>query len=184
MSQPRLLSGEFWTAPNLVSLARIALTPVVAWAILSDHGTLAFGLFCVVVGSDVLDGIIARSTQQASPLGTLIDHGADAIFVTTMAVIFGSVGLIPTALSLLIPIAFIQYVADSSLISGASLRASKFGRWNGIAYYALAGFAIFVNHFASIPSLQLLLLACGWILVVTTVISVAERAIYRLSAKP
>ena len=168
------------TVPNVVSLSRLAFTPAVAWAILQGRGVLALGLFALVVTSDMLDGFIARRRRQVTRVGTLLDHGADAIFVISMTALCAHLGLLPSFLSPLIALAFIQYVLDSHVLAGAGLRASVIGRWNGIAYFAAVGSAIFVHHYARGAGIVSLLWAAGCVLAATTVISITERAVHLL----
>ncbi len=164
------------TLPNTVSVSRVALTPVMVWAILEDRGTVAIGIFCLVVTSDMLDGFIARRMGQETRLGTLLDHGADATFVVSVTGLCAYLGLLPLVLPVLIAIAFIQYVLDSHVFTGASLRPSIIGRWNGIAYFVAAGIAIVVHHYLSVPGIVSALRVFGWLLVATTVFSIAQRA--------
>ena len=64
------LSDRFWTLPNAISLARIALIPVMVVAVLVwDAPTLALWILGVVVVSDWLDGKIARLWNMRSTGG-------------------------------------------------------------------------------------------------------------------
>jgi phosphatidylglycerophosphate synthase len=175
---------RFLTLPHLLSLSRIALAPAIACAILGDAGTISIGLFCLAVLTDVLDGRIARGRQQTSRLGTSLDHGADAIFVTAVCAVFAYLGLLPPFLPPLIAIAFIQYLLDSRVLDGANLRPSALGRWNGIAYFVIAGCAILAHHYAADPVAVSVVRALGWILVATTLLSIAERALHLLRVRP
>lgn len=176
-------STKFLTLPNLVSCSRIVLIPAIGWTILNKHAALTIGLFVVVIVSDILDGIIARRTRQETRLGTLLDHGADAIFVVCITALFAWLGLLPWVLPPLIGFAFIQYALDSQVFTGAKLRPSSIGRWNGIAYFVVTGCAIFVHHFSSGAVFVSLLVSCGWLLAGTTAISILQRALHLLAAR-
>lgn len=70
--------------PNSITVGRIALTPLVAWLPFVHSATLrglAFVLFLVVAISDHYDGKIARSRNQITDLGRLLDPLADKIFL-------------------------------------------------------------------------------------------------------
>ena len=70
--------------PNSITVARIALTPLVAWLPFVHSATLrglAFVLFLVVAISDHYDGKLARSRNEITNLGRLLDPLADKIFL-------------------------------------------------------------------------------------------------------
>ena len=183
MSEPDLERMNLLTLPNSLSLSRIALIPVIVWAILTGAGVVAIGIFCLVVVTDVLDGLVARRSQQVSRIGTLLDHGSDAVFVTAVAAVYAYLGLLPPLLPLLIAIAFIQYLLDSRVLEGASFRRSRIGRCNGIAYFVVTALAIIVHHYANGAVFIAALRTLGWLLVATTLVSIAERAIHFLRAR-
>lgn len=70
------------TAPNLISLGRIALTPVF-FALITDPDTTLPGvvLFALVAASDWVDGYLARRLGQVSDLGRLLDPTADRLAI-------------------------------------------------------------------------------------------------------
>lgn len=73
-----------WTLPNVITLVRIALTPVIAllpfiqgyWPKL-----IAFVVFLAAAISDVVDGHLARTRQQITDLGKLLDPVADKLLL-------------------------------------------------------------------------------------------------------
>ena len=183
MLEPKTRRTSFPTLPHLLSLSRIALIPAIAGAILNGAGAVSIVLFCFVVASDVLDGLIARRRQQASKLGTMLDHGSDAAFVTATCALCAYLGLLPVLLAPLIALAFIQYLLDSHVLEGADLRPSGIGRLNGIAYFVIAGIAILVHHYVRVPVIISALQTLGWLLVATTLVSIVERGIHVLQAR-
>ncbi len=76
-----------WNVANAVTMARIALVPVFAWALLVDDGqsvawrVVATGVFAVAALSDRLDGHLARSRGLVTDLGKLLDPIADKALV-------------------------------------------------------------------------------------------------------
>ena len=183
MLEPKTRPISFPTLPHLLSLSRIALIPAIAGAILNGAGVVSIALFCFAVASDVLDGLIARRQQQASKLGTMLDHGSDAAFVTAICALCAHLGLLPMLLAPLIAIAFVQYLLDSHVLEGADLRPSGIGRLNGIAYFVIVGMAILVHHYVRVPVIISALQTLGWLLVATTLVSIVERGIHVLQAR-
>jgi len=73
-----------WTLPNIVTLVRIAMTPVVALLPFIEGywpKFIAFILFVVVAVTDILDGYLARSRNQVTDLGKLLDPLADKLLL-------------------------------------------------------------------------------------------------------
>ena len=69
--------------PNLITLSRIALVFPVIWLIsLGDTPSLwmALGIMAVCEFSDWLDGHLARSTQNVSKAGKILDPMADSLY--------------------------------------------------------------------------------------------------------
>lgn len=84
------------TAPNAVSVARIALTPLVV-ALIVTRGTTPFGLalFAIVAASDWVDGYLARRLDQVSELGKVLDPTADRLAIGAGVVALGIRGAFP-----------------------------------------------------------------------------------------
>jgi cardiolipin synthase len=160
---------------NLVSISRLGAAIPCAYAVVEGVWVIAAALFIYSVCSDFIDGYIARKLGEVSALGGLLDHTSDACFVTLSLAAFAYRGLIPAPLPLLIAAAFVQYVLDSRALAGRTLRASVLGRSNGICYFVLTGLTL-LSQLTEIPWPATWLLAAGWLLVVTTVISMLDRA--------
>ena len=165
------------TWANAVSAIRLAITLPCACAIWSAQWPTAGALFVLAVATDVGDGIVARRRNESSALGGLIDHSIDATFVTVTLAALAAIGKAPAPLPALAITAFAQYVWDSKALTGAPLRASVLGRWNGIGYYALVGTATLKETFGADWLPAALVLAAGWTLVVTTLVSMLDRAL-------
>jgi cardiolipin synthase (CMP-forming) len=83
------------TVPNLLTLARISLTPVVVWLVLHDRLNSAFILFFLAGMTDAADGFIARYFNQKSRFGAYIDPVADKILLVSLFITLWYVGLVP-----------------------------------------------------------------------------------------
>jgi len=172
--------GRFLTLANALTLLRLASAPACALCVLESQPARALAFFGLAVATDLADGPLARRRGDASPLGALLDHATDALFVSLGLAALAVVGRVPEPLPLLVLAAFVQYAIDSRALQGRRLRASRLGRWNGIAYYVLLGIPVvrdgleigwpadaWVGHF-------------GWVLVATTLVSMTDRALARL----
>ena len=73
-----------WTLPNILTVARIALAPVIALLPFIEGywpKVTAFVIFLIAGFSDVVDGYIARSRNQVSDIGKLLDPIADKMIL-------------------------------------------------------------------------------------------------------
>ena len=167
--------GNWLTAANAVSLARLVAAPYSLVLALDEHWLLASVVFVGAVVSDMLDGYLARRAGKESALGGLLDHSADAIYVTLTLWALAHTGVIPGFLPFLVGCAFLQYVLDSRAMAGQPLKTSRLGRWNGIAYFVLVGVIVIRNALgvAWLPDDAIWLF--GLVLLTTTFLSMFER---------
>ncbi len=161
--------------PNLLSLSRIVLAPFAVMAILQGNWLAASWVLLLALVTDLADGQLARRWQQTSALGGFLDHGSDAILVTAMLAALAAVDYVTPLLPVLVILAFSQYALDSKALQGQPLRASKIGRYNGIFYFIVCGFPILQPVVGLYPLSDQHILWFSWILVASTVISMADR---------
>jgi phosphatidylglycerophosphate synthase len=170
------------TWANLLTLIRLALVPLCAFAIVAGDWHRAAVTFAVAVGTDLLDGPVARRLGQSTPFGGLFDHATDATFVATVLGACAVIGIIPWLLPLCVAAAFLQYMIDSLAtgsrpLAGRTLRASALGRWNGIAYFVLAGFVIGTHALLPQWPLRAVWAIVAWLLIASTLVSMVDRAL-------
>ena len=92
------LGSQFTNAPNLVTMGRVALIPLILFFIdnFSPLRTfIAAVLYLVSAATDALDGYLARSRGQVSVLGKFLDPLADKLIVTAVLVVMVSLGRVP-----------------------------------------------------------------------------------------
>ncbi len=89
------------TIPNLLTLARIFLTPLLAWFLLREWMTAAFFVFFIAGLTDAFDGLLARVLDQKSRLGSYIDPLADKLLLVTSFLLLWKIGEIPLWLVLI-----------------------------------------------------------------------------------
>ncbi len=163
--------------PNALSVSRVPLAGLSFYTIINDQWLLQAMIVVCAVATDIVDGRIARRWQQVSPLGGLLDHGSDALFVTATLGALALGGLVPMLLPVLVAAAFTQYVLDSNALQGRPLRASFIGRNNGIAYFVLAGFPGMQHALGLYLVPDDYIYWAGWVLIGTSVISMLDRLV-------
>jgi cardiolipin synthase len=88
--------------PNIITLARILMVPVIVWAIASNQMEIAFALFVIAGISDAVDGFLAKRFNMASELGALLDPLADKALLVSIYVALGIWGAVPRWIVILV----------------------------------------------------------------------------------
>ena len=88
--------------PNLITLGRILMVPVVVWAIASGAMWIAFVLFVAAGISDAVDGFIAKRFNMTTELGAYLDPLADKALIVSIYLTLGINGFIPRWLVILV----------------------------------------------------------------------------------
>jgi phosphatidylglycerophosphate synthase len=174
-SPPRAVPPAWFTRANSLTALRLVLAPVLFHAVLAPAPGLAAAVFAVAVGTDLLDGRVARRFGEASPLGGFLDHATDATFVTLGLAACARIGEVPVLLPVLVPLAFVQYAVDSRALAGRALRASVLGRYNGIAYFVALGVPVVRDALELGGPSAAWVRGLGWFLVLSTVVSMLDR---------
>jgi len=86
--------------PNVLTLARILITPFIIYAILEHQAVLALVLMAIAGVTDMLDGAIARYFNQRTTVGAYIDPMADKLLLISTIVTLYLIGQIPLFLFL------------------------------------------------------------------------------------
>ena len=90
------------TLPNLITIGRLLLVPLIIWFIVADQPLAAFGVLLVAGISDAVDGFIARQFDLRSELGTYLDPIADKTLLVSIYVTLAVIAAIPVWLTILI----------------------------------------------------------------------------------
>ena len=95
-------AGIALSIPNLITLGRILLVPVVVWAIASGAMWIAFLLFLAAGVSDAVDGFLAKRFGMTTELGAYLDPLADKALIVSIYLTLGINGVIPRWLVILV----------------------------------------------------------------------------------
>ena len=94
--------GPGLNLPNLITIARILLVPVIVWAIGSGEMLFAFILFLAAGISDAVDGFLAKRLGMTSEFGSYLDPLADKALIVSIYVALGVNGKLPLWLVILV----------------------------------------------------------------------------------
>jgi cardiolipin synthase (CMP-forming) len=102
---PVIVTDRIVTVPNLLSIARLAGVPLFLWLVLVPHAD-GWALVVLMISgiTDWLDGKLARSMNQTSQLGQLLDPVADRLYIIAVVVGLALRHVIPWWLAVLLPL--------------------------------------------------------------------------------
>ena len=175
--------------PNIITVARIVITPVFLAVILMENLPHRFLLACIIFSiasiSDAVDGYLARKNNQVTNFGKLLDPIADKVLTTSALLAFMSMGLCNIWIVMLVltrefAIASVRMIAASG---GVVIPANIWGKIKTISQMVftivimLLGEAYYIVEnsnlelFAELPDLSLISNGLLWITAILTVIS-------------
>jgi cardiolipin synthase len=112
---------NFGSVPNLITLVRLLLVPLIVAMITAERWNLVFGLFVVAGLSDALDGWIAKTFDLKTDLGAYLDPLADKALLVSIYVALAIVAAVPPWLTILV-------VSRDVMIIGAFMVAWLLGK--------------------------------------------------------
>jgi cardiolipin synthase (CMP-forming) len=137
--------------PNLITLARILLVPVMVWAIAAEQMKLAFVLFVAAGISDGVDGFLAKRFGMATEVGAYLDPLADKVLIVSIYVSLGIVEAIPRWLVILVVSRDILIVGGIMLSwvlgNPITIKPATVSRLNTVAQIVLGGVVLAVHAF-------------------------------------
>jgi cardiolipin synthase (CMP-forming) len=114
-----------FTVPNVLSLLRLFLVPVVVALLLAGSDTLAAAFFVLAALTDFLDGRLARMAGPTR-LGRILDPLADRLMLSSVAVVLAVRGLLPAwAVAIMVGRDLLALVGS---LVGSKIRVNRVGK--------------------------------------------------------
>lgn len=139
------------TIPNLITIARLIMVPIVIVMIMQQRWAAAFVLFVVAGVSDGVDGFIARHFDMKSEFGAYIDPIADKALLVSIYVALAVVGAIPSWLAIVVvsrDVMIVSAVLLSWVMSRpVEIRPLIVSKLNTAAQIGFAAFALASNAY-------------------------------------
>lgn len=175
--------------PNLLTIARIIITPIFLAVILMDTLPHRFLIACIVFSiasiTDAIDGHLARKNNQITNFGKFLDPIADKILTTSALLAFMSVGLCNIWIVMLIltrefAIASVRMIAATG---GVVIPANIWGKIKTISQMVFTILIMLLGEtweilsntnkvlFEKLPDLSLISNGLLWITAILTIIS-------------
>jgi cardiolipin synthase len=148
-----------FTPANLLTISRMVLVPVFALCMLYGMPGWALFTFVVAGATDLLDGLIARWTQQQTTLGAWLDPMADKLLLLTMFVMLTLPGLgmpyrLPLWLTVLVLSRDVAFVLTAAIINLAvarrTFKPSLLGK-AATGIYILTGIVALYGNYRGLP---------------------------------
>ncbi|MGH3496487.1 MAG: CDP-alcohol phosphatidyltransferase family protein [Nocardioidaceae bacterium] len=96
---------RIWTIPNALSILRLLGVPLFLYFVLGPHRDLLALVVLAASGvTDYLDGKLARTLNQTSKLGQILDPVADRLYILAVVVGLAIRGIIPVWLAVILPL--------------------------------------------------------------------------------
>jgi len=99
------LRQELLNLPNILTYARMAVIPLVAWLLYLGDRVSGYGatlLYMAAAATDYLDGYLARSRNQVTTVGKFLDPLADKLLVITILLVLVIQQRVPLWIALVI----------------------------------------------------------------------------------
>jgi cardiolipin synthase (CMP-forming) len=141
--------SQLLTAPNQLTLLRMAFLPFIVIDLASGRYKSALVLFVLAGLSDGLDGLLARTLKQQTVLGQYLDPIADKLLLSTVFLVLSILHRIPWKFTVMVFSRDISILIVSAVlytIAGLrDFRPSIFGKANTFAQVAAVFFVILLQ---------------------------------------
>ena len=125
------------TVPNILSVSRIVLLPIVLLLLFKRQDTAAVTVMLVSWSTDALDGYLARKLNQVSNLGRVLDHLVDKVWVGSVLVTLVYIRNLPFFLAAAVILRDLLILAGSGVImkaKGSFVSSDVVGKITGCAF--------------------------------------------------
>ena len=90
------------TVPNLITIGRLVLVPLLVWLLISGQYGAAFAVFVLAGISDGVDGFLARQFNLRSALGAYLDPLADKALLVSIYISLAVLAEVPLWVAILV----------------------------------------------------------------------------------
>ncbi len=141
--------------PNLITLARMLMTPLAILMIVSQRFLAAFLIFILAGVSDAIDGFIAKNFDLRTELGAYLDPLADKALLISIYVTLAIYAELPAWLAIIVVsrdvMILVAVLVSWLLDKPVEIRPAWVSKFNTVAQIALAGFALGVRAYGLDP---------------------------------
>jgi cardiolipin synthase len=162
------------TVPNELTFLRLAFLPFFVMAIKYDRYDLALGILVAAGISDGLDGLLARTLNQKTPLGAYLDPIADKLLLSSSYLVLALKGKITWWLAIMVlGRDVLILVACAVILLSVGFRSFPPSVWGkATTFFEISMvFIVLVLAVSNWPVLQLAQNLCRYIVAVLVMVS-------------
>lgn len=162
------------TVPNELTFLRLAFLPFFVMAIKYDRYDLALGILVAAGISDGLDGLLARTLNQKTPLGAYLDPIADKLLLSSSYLVLALKGKIAWWLAIMVlGRDVLILVACAVILLSVGFRSFPPSVWGkATTFFEISMvFIVLVLAVSNWPLLQLAQNLCRYIVAVLVMVS-------------
>ena len=159
------------TLPSLMTSLRVIILPHIFFFYNQGFTLAVYTLFLTAIGTDFLDGFLARKLRVTSKYGAYFDTTTDFIFVLGFFGFFVNSEVYPNWILLLISLVFFQFIISNLIMKRATY--DPVGKYYGSLLFAGIGITLLLNS-------QLAYDFVTYGIVTSTAASILSRLIYFL----
>ncbi len=163
--------------PNLLTAARLALTPYLFWLMVRHEYRTIIPWFIVIGVTDVVDGFLARRFHASSRLGAYLDPIADKVLLSGTFLVLALTGAMETWLAVVV------LGRDVVILAAAGVLYLSTGRrnfppspWGKLSTFVQIVFLCFQIGYLSGIAVAPAVTALKWITVGLVVVSLGDYA--------
>ena len=163
--------------PNLLTAARLALTPYLFWLMVRHEYRTIIPWFIVIGVTDVVDGFLARRYQASSRLGAYLDPIADKVLLSGTFLVLALTGAMETWLAVVVLGRDVLILAAAGVLYLATGRRNfPPSPWGKLSTFVQILFLCFQIGYLSGIAVAPAVTALKWLTVVLVVVSLSDYA--------
>ena len=135
--------------PNILTVIRLLLIPVIVVFIFIGNYTLAFVFFTISGITDIADGCIARKFNFITNLGKLLDPLADKATQLSVLTVLAIENIIPLWIVIIVIVKEFLMISGASFLYGKEFVVSSrwYGKLSTVLFYIAIVASLFIKQF-------------------------------------
>lgn len=177
-SNLKISSQEIFFLPNILTYVRLLSLPLIYFFLVKENLLLVGLISLFAIGTDILDGILARRLKQTSNLGRILDPLVDKIAIALFAIYVVLYRGFPLGVALFVILKDLTILVGGLVMLGKFQKIPVSDRWG--KFTALIWAFCILSYILNLKLVKEVLLVGGLILTVFSAISYSRRFLEQL----